>query len=413
MKRIFTAGIFSIVSFTLFAQTETINVSGHGQGLVLKNSSDVAGTYIDLVDHDGKKASIASFDDNYGNDNFKNSIQFFARNGKHIRFATSTDGTAGTNKFTILNNGNVGIGVKDPESKLHIKGDDLSFWISRETYVSTNSVVGIDFRQQTNNGFLRTGGAIKSISANSYTGGDGTTYDSDLALYSTGDGNLTEGLRIDHKGNIGIGTSNPSSGRLHIYKNATTGNWGQVTTSNTGLTNAILRIQDNAASLYIDGNTLYTSGAQMNIGTKDNNAFSIGTSDTERLRINSNGQVGIGTGNSGLGDHRLAVEGSIGAREIKVTAPGQGWPDYVFKAGYNLPTLEEVDSYIAKNNHLPEIPSEAEVKENGINLGEMDAKLLQKIEELTLYMIDMNKRVGQLEQDNGALKSEIRVLKSK
>jgi hypothetical protein len=101
------------------------------------------------------------------------------------------------------------------------------------------------------------------------------------------------------------------------------------------------------------------------------------------------GKIGIGT--TALGSHELAVEGSIGAREIKVEA--SGWPDFVFEKDYKLRTLEDVESYIDENRHLPEIRSETEVLENGINLGELNAKLLQKIEELTLYLIEQNKKI--------------------
>ena len=67
------------------------------------------------------------------------------------------------------------------------------------------------------------------------------------------------------------------------------------------------------------------------------------------------------------------------------------WPDFVFDKNYQLPTLQEVEEHINKYKHLPDIPSETEVKENGVSLGEMQAKLLQKIEELTLYTIELNK----------------------
>lgn len=112
------------------------------------------------------------------------------------------------------------------------------------------------------------------------------------------------------------------------------------------------------------------------------------------------GDLRIGTTTSG--SHKVAVEGSIGAREVQVEA--SGWSDFVFEPDYKLRTLQEVEQHISDQGHLPEIPSEAEVMENGINLGEMDARLLQKIEELTLYMINLNKRVDQLESENQALK---------
>jgi hypothetical protein len=88
-----------------------------------------------------------------------------------------------------------------------------------------------------------------------------------------------------------------------------------------------------------------------------------------------------------------------------------GWSDFVFKKEYNLPTLEEVEKHINEKGHLENIPSEEEVLKNGINLGEMDAKLLQKIEELTMYMIEQNKRMNKLEKENQELKNKIDLLK--
>lgn len=110
---------------------------------------------------------------------------------------------------------------------------------------------------------------------------------------------------------------------------------------------------------------------------------------SEKLRIKSNGTVGIGT-NDPKG-FKLAVNGNIRAREIKVE--NTNWPDYVFAPSHNLLLLENLELYIRQHKHLPEIPSATEVKQNGFNLGEMDAKLLQKIEELTLYIITQDKEM--------------------
>lgn len=107
----------------------------------------------------------------------------------------------------------------------------------------------------------------------------------------------------------------------------------------------------------------------------------------------SNGSFGIGTTSTGI--HKLAVEGSIGAREVKVQATG--WSDFVFKGDYRLPTLVEVEKHINEKGHLENIPSEEEVLKNGINLGEMNAKLLQKIEELTLYIIEQEKKMKKMD----------------
>jgi len=109
-----------------------------------------------------------------------------------------------------------------------------------------------------------------------------------------------------------------------------------------------------------------------------------------------------------MGSHKLAVEGSIGAREIKVEA--NGWSDFVFENTYQLPSLKEVENHIQQKGHLKDIPSAKEVKENGIFLGEMDAKLLQKIEELTLYTIQQQKEIEELTLYTSQQKKEIEEL---
>ncbi len=113
----------------------------------------------------------------------------------------------------------------------------------------------------------------------------------------------------------------------------------------------------------------------------------------ESVRITRNGSMGIGTT---IPDAKLAVKGNIHAEEVKVDLSVPG-PDYVFKHDYNLKSLEEVQNYIKKNGHLPNIPSAQEMEENGIQLGEMNMKLLEKIEELVLYTLEQEERLSEQE----------------
>ncbi|MCB0810418.1 MAG: hypothetical protein KDB96_14165, partial [Flavobacteriales bacterium] len=83
----------------------------------------------------------------------------------------------------------------------------------------------------------------------------------------------------------------------------------------------------------------------------------------------------------------------ITAKEVEVTLAG--FPDYVFEPDYDLMTLEEVEAYIKKNGHLPNVPSAREVEENGLGLGEMNKILLEKVEELTLHLIEQQKRLDE------------------
>ena len=218
---------------------------------------------------------------------------------------------------------------------------------------------------------------------------------------------------------VGVGTLVPSSklavegGDLHI---------GNETSSNGQRRYARIYGYDANAQFYgtIHSNwedskrtfDIYTNNQtqQLKIDASANSSARIGILPGEN--------AGVGIGTFETGSHKLAVEGSIGAREIKVEA--SGWSDFVFENDYDLRTLEEVEEHINEKGHLPEIPSEVEVTENGINLGEMNAKLLQKIEELTLYMIEQNKQnqaqqkeleaqsalIEQLKNEVSALKSE-------
>ncbi|WP_394773473.1 hypothetical protein [Flavobacterium sp.] len=108
------------------------------------------------------------------------------------------------------------------------------------------------------------------------------------------------------------------------------------------------------------------------------------------IRILKNGNVGIGSTNP---DSKLTVAGNIHAQEVKVTLnAGVIVPDYVFAKDYKLKSLQEVEEYIKQNSHLPEIPSAKEIEKNGLMLAEMNLNLLKKMEEMTLYMIELNKR---------------------
>lgn len=104
------------------------------------------------------------------------------------------------------------------------------------------------------------------------------------------------------------------------------------------------------------------------------------------------GNVGIGTSTP---TNMLDVNGTIRAKEVKVES---GWADFVFTPNYQLRSLAEVEEFIDQNGHLPDIPTAKEIEQNGVSLGEINAKLLQKIEELTLYLINKDKEIANLQQ---------------
>jgi len=115
---------------------------------------------------------------------------------------------------------------------------------------------------------------------------------------------------------------------------------------------------------------------------------------TPVVNILNNGFVGVGTIHP---EYKLDVLGTIRAQEVLINMDGGA--DFVFEKDYKLPTIEFVANYVKKNKHLPDIQSAKEMVENSMNMGEMQIKLLQKIEELTLYVIEQQKRIEQLEKN--------------
>jgi len=120
------------------------------------------------------------------------------------------------------------------------------------------------------------------------------------------------------------------------------------------------------------------------------------TSGQNTLFTCSDVPVGIGTGylSAFPAGYGLIVEGKVGVREVHVRANGLTWPDYVFEKDYNLMPLEQLESYIAKNKHLPDMPSASQIEQNGMNLSEIITLQQKKIEELFLYIMELEKRMN-------------------
>lgn len=123
------------------------------------------------------------------------------------------------------------------------------------------------------------------------------------------------------------------------------------------------------------------------------------------IAFKPDGSVGIGTTNP---QAKLAVNGDVFAKKIKVTQTG--WPDYVFEAPYMLMPLDSLEGYVKENKHLPDVPAAAIVEKEGLDLGEMNKTLLQKIEELTLYLIDQQKQLKSQQEQISLLQEQNELL---
>lgn len=255
------------------------------------------------------------------------------------------------------------------------------------------------------------GARIAALRFNNHVANNALVQKTGLAFYTNPAGghegtvDLIERMRITPEGNIGIGTATPQY-TLHIEGETYSRSWFRVA-NNSGLffqswgggfnmTDATwIRTYGNK-NFYHNTGIMRTDGI-LHVGP-----------DGNRFTVNANGNVGIGTTTP---DQKLTVKGKIHAEEIIVDLKVP-LADYVFKPDYKLMPLTELEQFVKTNSHLPEIPAADEVVESGLGIGEMQNKLLQKIEELTLYVIDLKKesqmqesRIGQLEEENRKLKA--------
>ncbi|RXG11489.1 hypothetical protein DSM03_11620 [Leeuwenhoekiella aestuarii] len=293
---------------------------------------------------------------------------------------------------TFPTSGNVGIGTTNPSGALEINQtvSDRAFLIKQPNN-SQQIIMHLANNSAGQYGYLNLGG-------NTLLRGNG--------------------IRSSFGGPLGIGTPNPSSmltvnGNFEFSpKSGSYINLGmdQLSSFITGKTGAYIYSGDGPRGIIPAGTLVLQSRSNVDRDI----VFVSGATPADRMRIKGNGdvvintQLTVGSADTNIGAHKLAVEGSIGAREVKVQA--NGWSDFVFEKDYDLPTLEEVANHIEQKGHLKDIPSAAEVEKEGIFLGEMDSKLLQKIEELTLYTIEQEEKIDAQNQVIQKISKKLEIL---
>lgn len=349
--------------------------------------------------------------------------------------------TKNVNDISNNNSGNVGIGTSTPSEKLtvlsaydtygltltdgNIKissyiGKGQGAWFGTQSnhpfylYTNGNGTPNITFHQNFEtdirgpkprlkfydetskfqlSGDIRSNGANLEIAASKATSGIVTGTPGNLILQA-GEASLLGTSYV--AGNVGIGTTLPDA-KVSIFSSTIASNDNTYLLSLRGR-NPIMTFADenNVSYGYIKSWTNapyapFTKG--LLFGSSPGYPIFFSTNYyTLSMIIADNGNVGIGTANP---TYKLSVNGNVRSKEVVVET---NWADYVFDKNYSLPHLNEVEKFIDKNKHLPNIPSASEIQTNGLHLGEIQKMMMEKIEELTLYLIEANKRIEALEQ---------------
>ncbi len=275
-------------------------------------------------------------------------------------------------RMIVSSIGKVGIGTAAPSTSLHV----VSSGTTISTFESTSAA---------NLAYI----ALKNAAGqHAFIGNDS----SGALHFQTPGGDFSSKLVIDSSGKVGIGTQDPTQ-KLQVK--------GQVLVGqNIG----------NASGLYIKseaGNTHYnwkiSTQEKVDTGFEISSSTTVGgtTFNSPAFVILQNGNIGIGTVSP---TEKLTIKGGLIASKINVKAP-ENIPDYVFEEDYNLLPLEEVEAYYKVNKHLPGILSEKEIKKSGkVDMGDMQMKLLEKIEELTIYVVEQQKEINAMQKEINRLK---------
>lgn len=319
------------------------------------------------------QSSFRIYSDAAGNVESSTHINLIAGLGKDLSFGEGS-ASSNSNRMVIKSGGNIGIGTLSPLDKLHVMNGNI--------YLQTGNL-----KVSGGNAIIDGKTIINSISASNQA----------LSI------NLNSSVRFLTYGD----------GATHIATNL------QVGFTNSSIQNVFSRLNLSCpgSSPNMEGLRITTdAGSTARMINVDNTSNQIGplVPTTSVFGVYGNGRTVIGAefpnnpANAGR-IYMLAVNGLIGARAIKVSIQNP-WPDYVFKNDYKLQSLESLEYYLDKNQHLPNIPSATDLNSDicGLDLAEMQGKQMEKIEEIFLHLIELNKQIKALKNENSELKKQLK-----
>ncbi|WP_157637965.1 hypothetical protein [Flexithrix dorotheae] len=330
--------------------------------------------------------------------------ELFVGGTKGLYIRNRTDGNRVEMMFD--GTGKVGIGTDSPSEKLEVISSG-SEGLGIRNVNEPQTGWGLKIRQRDDlQGRIEMAGQDLQINSG---------YDKKLILgHSEYDNSnsLGKGIVVIPWGKVGIGTDSPGE-KLEIISNGSDGlGIRNVNEPQTGWGLKIMQRDDLQGRIEMAGQDLQINSGYDKKLILGHPMYDDASTAGKGKVVIPWGKVGIGTEDTSNGNYKLYVKDGIRTEKVKVDV-SSNWADFVFEEDYKLRSLQEVETFVKENKHLPEIPSATEVEEEGIDLGAMDAKLLQKIEELTLYMIEQDKKVNtlikkveQLERENQELKSK-------
>jgi len=316
-------------------------------------------------------------------------------------------GSTTKNIMTLDNKGRLGLGISSPTEKLDIDGNARI-----RGMLLTN---GTDFKLGISDG--------RSQGLSKFNNRALVHADLDMLILNY-DGDFEGGVEIGGpkmitNGNIGMGTINPSA-HIHLAKNDPSiileDNVGDPGSPDKGRLQIVESngsgrlISDKAITFFLDSDNNDADNSGNNHFSIISNSAYFGGSAKLNFLVNGEGDVTIGRkliigSVSTPGNYSIYAERGILTEKVRVALKNSSdWADYVFKENYKLMPLKELEAYINANQHLPNMPAAEQVKQEGIDLAEMNIKLLEKIEELTLYIIQLEKRTIELENNSKKIK---------
>lgn len=333
------------------------------------------------------------------------------------------------NELTINTNGEIGIGTKNPNGQLSLgnyEGDNIAI-NDLDPIIQFNVPPLFGGSAPAKKAFIQLSDfADLRIGTNS---GNNT---GKIILRT----NATDQVAVDQDGEVGIGTVTPLA-KLHIpagqdadlssatngfamFGSSTSGQQNLLIDNNeimvrNGIAAGTLAIQNDGGDVTIGARTtinkdgealklngvdpainLYVNGVQKSYIWQTGNNLNIGVSNAAGKIVFNTNQMQIGTSVALPSGYKLGVGGKVLCEELKVKLQSVGWPDYVFADNYKLLSLTEVEKFIQQNKHLPNIPPASEVEKEGLEVGDMQRRMMEKLEELTLYIIQQQKEIEDL-----------------